>query len=193
MKLILVAIIAYLIGNISFSLLIGKLFFKKDVRNYGSGNAGTTNMIRAFGAKIGIITFIGDMLKGVLAAYIGKVIAGVDGCYLAGIMVIVGHNWPVFMKFKGGKGVATTIGVMMYVLPLQTFICFIIGVSIAFFTRLVSLGSLIGVGISPIAILLTVRPFNLKLTVFTLIYTAMCLFKHRGNIARLIKREERKL
>ena len=193
MNLILAAVIAYLIGNISFSLLIGKIFFKKDVRDYGSGNAGTTNMIRAFGAKIGVITFVGDMLKGVLAAYIGKLIGGIEGCYLAGLMVIIGHNWPVFLKFKGGKGVATTIGVMLYVLPLQTFICFIIGFSIAFFTRLVSLGSLIGVGISPIAILLTVRPFDIKLFMFSLIYTGMCLFKHRGNIIRLIKKEERKL
>lgn len=193
MRFILAAVIAYLIGNISFSLLIGKLFFKKDVRNYGSGNAGTTNMIRAFGAKIGVITFIGDALKGMLAAYIGKKIGGIDGCYIAGIMVIIGHNWPVFLKFKGGKGVATTIGVMLYVLPIPTFICFVIGVSIAFFTRIVSLGSLIGVGISPIAILLVVRPFDVKLFVFSLIYTAMCLFKHRGNIVRLIKKEERKL
>ncbi len=193
MKLILAAIIAYLIGNISFSLLIGKLFFKKDVRNYGSGNAGTTNMIRAFGAKIGVITFIGDALKGMLAAYIGKLLGGMDGCYIAGIMVIVGHNWPVFMKFKGGKGVATTVGVMLYVLPIPTFICFVIGVSIAFFTRIVSIGSLIGVGLSPIAILLFVRPFDVKLLIFSAIYTAMCLFKHRGNIVRLIHKEERKL
>lgn len=193
MKLILAAIIAYLIGNISFSLLIGKLFFKKDVRNYGSGNAGTTNMIRAFGAKIGVITFIGDALKGMLAAYIGKLLGGMDGCYIAGIMVIVGHNWPVFMKFKGGKGVATTVGVMLYVLPIPTFICFVIGVSIAFFTRIISIGSLIGVCLSPIAILLFVRPFDVKLLIFSAIYTAMCLFKHRGNIVRLIRKEERKL
>jgi len=193
MKLLLAAIIAYLIGNISFSLLIGKLFFKKDVRNYGSGNAGTTNMIRAFGAKIGVITFIGDALKGMLAAYIGKLLGGMDGCYIAGLMVIVGHNWPVFMKFKGGKGVATTVGVMLYVLPIPSFICFVIGVSIAFFTRIVSIGSLIGVGLSPIAILLFVRPFDVKLLIFSAIYTAMCLFKHRGNIVRLIRKEERKL
>lgn len=193
MKLIIAAVIAYLIGNISFSLIIGKLVFKKDVRNYGSGNAGTTNMIRAFGAKIGVITFIGDALKGMFAAYLGKLLGGMDGCYIAGIMVIIGHNWPVFLRFKGGKGVATTIGVMLYVLPIPTLICFIIGVSIAFFTRIVSLGSLIGVSLSPIAILLVVRPFDVKLIVFSLIYTAMCLFKHRGNIVRLIKKEERKL
>ena len=193
MKFVLAAVIAYLIGNISFSLILGKLLYKKDIRNYGSGNAGTTNMIRAFGAKIGVITFIGDALKGMLAAYLGKLIGGMDGCYIAGIMVIIGHNWPVFLKFKGGKGVATTIGVMLYVLPFYTLICFIIGVSIAFITRIVSLGSLIGVGLSPIVILLVVRPFDKKLIIFSLIYTAMCLFKHRGNIVRLIKKEERKL
>ncbi|WP_242631637.1 glycerol-3-phosphate 1-O-acyltransferase PlsY [Sedimentibacter sp. zth1] len=193
MKLFLVSLLAYLLGNISFSLIIGKIFFKKDVRDYGSGNAGATNAIRAFGAKFGILTFIGDMLKGVCAALIGKSVAGVDGLYIASIMVIVGHNWPVFMKFKGGKGVATTIGTMFVALPFITLICFIIGISIAYFTRIVSLGSLIGVILTPLAVLLFVRPFDVKLFLFVITYTLMCLFKHRGNIKRLIKKEERKL
>lgn len=193
MKLILAAIIAYLIGNISFSLLISKVFYKKDVRSYGSGNAGATNMIRAFGFKIGVITFIGDLLKGMLAVHIGNLLGGTDGCYIAGISVIVGHNWPAFMKFKGGKGVATTIGVLFYILPLITLICFIIGISIAFIGRIVSIGSLIGILLSSIVVILTTRPFDIKLTLFALAYTGMCLFKHRENIKRLIKGEERKL
>lgn len=192
MKFIFIAILAYLIGTISFSVIISKVFFKDDVRRHGSGNAGSTNMIRAYGLKIGVITFIFDMLKGVLAAFLGKLIAGMEGAYIAGIMVIVGHNWPVFMQFKGGKGVATTIGVLLSLHPIVTLICFIIGVSIAFAGRIVSIGSLIGVTLS--AIVLISRHFdNVKLVIFCLIYAGMCLFKHRENIKRLMKGEEKKL
>jgi len=192
MKLILVAIIAYLIGNISFALLISKIFFKDDVRRHGSGNAGSTNMIRAFGFKIGVITFIGDVLKGMLAAYIGRLLAGTDGSYVAGILVIVGHNWPVFMKFKGGKGVATTIGMLFVVLPWITLVCAIIGISIAFMGRIVSIGSLIGVTLSAIVVI-SRHYYDVKLVIFALIYAGMCLFTHRENIKRLIKGEEKKL
>ncbi len=192
MKLILVAVVAYLIGNISFALLISKIFFKDDVRRHGSGNAGSTNMIRAFGFKIGVITFIGDVLKGMLAAYLGRLIAGTDGSYIAGILVIVGHNWPVFMKFKGGKGVATTIGMLFVVLPWITLICFIIGISIAFAGRIVSIGSLIGVTLSAI-VAISRHYYDIKLVIFALIYVGMCLFTHRENIKRLVKGEEKKL
>lgn len=192
MKIIFIAILAYLIGTISFSVLISKLIFKDDVRRHGSGNAGSTNMIRAYGFKIGVITFIFDMLKGILAAFLGKLIAGTDGAYIAGILVIVGHNWPVFMSFKGGKGVATTIGVLFLLYPWVTLICFIIGISIAFAGRIVSIGSLIGVTLS--AIVLISRHYDdVKLVLFALIYAGMCLFKHRENIKRLLRGEERKL
>lgn len=192
MKLIFVAVIAYLLGTISFSLLISKIFFKDDVRRHGSGNAGSTNMIRAFGFKIGVITFVGDVLKGMLAALLGKLIAGTDGAYIAGILVIVGHNWPVFMKFKGGKGVATTIGMLFIVLPWITLICSIIGISIAFAGRIVSIGSLIGVVLSAIVVI-SRHYYDVKLVIFTLVYAGMCLFTHRENIKRLIKGEEKKL
>lgn len=192
MKFLLIAVIAYLIGNISFSLIISKVFFKDDVRKHGSGNAGSTNMIRAFGFKIGVITFIGDLLKGMLAAYIGKLIAGVDGAYVAGILVVAGHNWPAFMNFKGGKGVATTIGMLFVIIPWITLICFIIGLTIAFAGRIVSIGSLIGVVLS--AIVAISRHYDEpKLVLFALIYAGMCLFTHRQNIKRLLRGEEKKL
>lgn len=193
MTLFLIGLAAYLIGNISFSLILSKLVYKKDVRKYGSGNAGTTNMIRAFGFKIGILTFIGDALKGMLAAFMGYKFGGTNGLYIAGIMVIVGHNWPVFLKFKGGKGVATTIGVMLYVLFWPTLVCLIIGIGLAFVTRIVSIGSLIGICLSSLYVLIFYKPFDITLLMFTLVYTAMCLFKHRANIERLIKGEEKKL
>lgn len=193
MKYLLIALISYLIGNISFSILIGKLFFKKDVRDYGSGNAGATNAIRAFGAKFGVLTFLGDMLKGALAAYIGNRFGNEIGGYIAGISVIVGHNWPVFLGFKGGKGVSTTIGVVLVIMPIVSIICFVIGITIAVITRMVSLGSIIGMTLGPIVVLLTVKPFNVNLFIFTLIVCSMCIFKHRNNIKRLLAGQENKL
>ena len=98
MKFILIAIISYFIGNISFAYILGKLFEKKDVREYGSGNAGATNALRVFGKKIGAMVLIGDALKGVVAVLIGRHLAGQDGAYVAGALVIIGHNWPVLLK-----------------------------------------------------------------------------------------------
>jgi glycerol-3-phosphate acyltransferase PlsY len=193
MKYFIIALIGYILGNISFAYLLGKLIMKKDVRNYGSGNAGTTNAIRAFGKKIGILVFIGDVLKGVVAVILGRLIAGQAGAYLGGAFAIVGHNWPVLLGFKGGKGVATTVGVMLFINPFLTFICFIIGLAIAALTRLVSLGSIIGMALAPLAAIIFVRPFDFKLLLFCLFISSMSIFRHKENIKRLIKGNENKL
>lgn len=193
MKYIFIAILSYFIGNISFSYILGKLLTKKDVRDFGSGNAGTTNAIRAFGKKIGIMVFIGDVLKGIIAVLIGQSILGDLGGYVAGIFVVVGHNWPALLKFKGGKGVATTIGVMIIINPFVTFICFIIGISLAIFTRIVSLGSIVGMSLAPLVIIIFVRPFNFSLLIFGLIIASMSIYRHKENIKRLLRGKENKL
>ncbi|HBH12164.1 MAG TPA: acyl-phosphate glycerol 3-phosphate acyltransferase [Clostridiales bacterium] len=192
MRLIIVAIIGYMIGNISNAYLIGRIFLKKDVRNYGSGNAGATNAIRAFGAKVGIAVFLLDFLKGAIAVYIGNRMNPELGGYVAGISVIAGHNWPVTLKFKGGKGIATSIGVMLMINPLIALICFSVGLTIVIITRTVSIGSLIGVAIAPI-IILFFKPIDYSLLLFTLILSSMAVFRHKANIVRLIKRQENKL
>lgn len=193
MNYFIIAIISYFLGNLSFAYILGKLLVRKDVREYGSGNSGATNAIRAFGKKIGVMVFIGDVLKGVIAVYIGNNIGGEIGCYLAGICVIIGHNWPVLLKFKGGKGVATTIGVVLIINPLVTFICFVIGILIAIFTRIVSIGSIIGMSLAPIVILLFVRPFNVQLFIFGLVIASMSIYRHKENIKRLLQGKENKL
>jgi glycerol-3-phosphate acyltransferase PlsY len=162
------------------------------VRNYGSGNAGATNALRAFGAKIGIFVFVLDVLKGILAVYIGRKLNVDLGQYFAGIFAIIGHNWPIMLKFKGGKGIATSIGVMLMINPLVSAICFGIGFSIAFFTRIVSLGSLIGVAIAPIVVILY-KPFNNYLMFFTMILSVMAIYRHKDNIKRLLQGKENKL
>jgi len=193
MNYIIVVIISYLLGNLSFAYILGKFLMKKDVRDYGSGNSGTTNAIRAFGAKIGVLVFIGDVLKGIVAVIIGKILCGDIGGYLAGAFVIIGHNWPALLNFKGGKGVATTIGVMLIINPFVTFICFVIGLAIAVFTRMVSLGSIIGLSLAPIVILVFVRPFNVQLFIFCLFVSSMSVYRHKENIKRLLKGKENKL
>lgn len=187
-----IAIIAYLLGNISFAYILGKIFTKKDVRDYGSGNAGATNAIRAFGKKIGAMVFIGDVLKGVIAVLIGRSL-GETGVYLAGAMVIIGHNWPVFLNFKGGKGVATTIGVMIIASPFVTMICFVLGLVVIIATRTVSLGSIIGMAMAPLAAGIFVRPFNVSLFIFCLFIGTMAIYRHKENIKRILNGKENKL
>lgn len=192
MEYILLAIIAYFIGNISFAYILGKIITNKDVRDYGSGNAGTTNAIRAFGKKIGALVFIGDVLKGVVAVILGKYFAGQTGAYIAGASAIIGHNWPVLLNFRGGKGVATTIGVMVFVNIYLTLICVVFGVVIILFTRTVSLGSILGMASAPIVAIIFIRPFDFELLLFCLFVASMSIFRHKDNIKRLMKGNENK-
>lgn len=193
MKYIIIILIAYLIGNFSSAYFIGKIFLKKDVRNYGSGNAGATNAIRAFGYKIGILVFLGDLLKGVLAAYISHKIDPVYGQYIGGISLLVGHDWPAVLKFKGGKGIASSIGVMLFINPYLALMCFVIGITIAILTKIVSIGSLIGVSLAPILAIIFFRPLEDAFLIFTITLSLLAIFRHKENIVRLIKGEEKKL
>lgn len=193
MKYFIIALISYFLGNISFAYILGKLFAKKDVRNYGSGSAGATNALRTFGKKIGIMVFIGDVLKGVIAVIIGRSIGDQTGAYIAGAFAIIGHNWPVLLGFKGGKGVATTIGVMIFVNSFLTSICVILGVIIIIFTRTVSLGSIFGMALAPIVAIIFVRPFDLGLFIFCVFIASMSIYRHKSNIKRLLEGKENKL
>jgi glycerol-3-phosphate acyltransferase PlsY len=187
MKYILLTIISYFIGNISFAYILGKIFAKKDVREYGSGNAGATNAFRTFGKKVGALVFLGDVLKGVAAVLLGRYLGGQTGAYIAGAFVIIGHNWPVLLSFKGGKGVATTIGVMLFVNAKLTLICVIIGVVIIVITRTVSLGSISGMGLAPFVALIFIRPLTIDFFLFTVFLAGMSIYRHKDNIKRLVK------
>ena len=192
MKYILLTIISYFIGNISFAYILGKIFAKKDVREYGSGNAGATNAFRTFGKKVGALVFLGDVLKGVAAVLLGRYLGGQTGAYIAGAFVIIGHNWPVLISFKGGKGVATTIGVMLFVNAKLTLICVIIGVVIIVITRTVSLGSISGMGLAPFVALIFIRPLTIDFFLFTVFLAGMSIYRHKDNIKRLVKGNENK-
>ncbi len=197
MKIFLVILVSYLLGNFQTSYLIGKIFMKSDIREFGSGNAGTTNALRVYGIKAAVTTLILDAAKGLIAVVIGSYVLGEIGIYLSGVSVILGHDWPIFFKFKGGKGIATTIGLALIISPLAAVISIIIGVSIIAITRYVSLGTTIAIGLWPLVSYVLMKTdlygLNYNFIIFACVLAVISIFKHRSNIKRLIKGEESKL
>lgn len=193
---LIIIIIAYLLGNVSTSYIVAKRMTGVDIRTQGSGNAGSTNVLRTLGKKAGALTFIGDLLKGVIAVLIAKIIANISGVdnatagYLAVVFVVCGHNWPAFLGFRGGKGVATSLGAMMAVNPIIALSCFAIFLIIVAFTKYVSLGSVLGIAISPIIMMLLQ---NKKGTLVSLFLTISVIYTHRANIKRLLNGTESKI
>ncbi len=193
MKVILTIIVSYLIGNFSPSYFLGRFFMKKDIRKYGSGNAGTTNALRVFGKKIGILTLALDIAKGVFAVLIGYYLMGEEGRYIGAIFVVLGHNWPVLLKFKGGKGVATSVGVLISLNWKLGLIVLALGIIVIVFTKYVSLGSLVGSFFAPLISLILLGTTRSYLFYTTLILAVSSIFKHRSNIKRLLDGSENKL
>jgi glycerol-3-phosphate acyltransferase PlsY len=193
LKVLLVAGISYLIGSFSSAYVLGQMFKKVDIRGYGSGNAGATNALRVFGKKIGGLAFILDVLKGVLAVYIGGNILGYNGELIGGLFAVVGHNWPVFLKFKGGKGIATSFGVLLSIHWPIAIISLIFFLLVVIITRYVSLGSILSAILVPILGLVTNKPFNWNFVIVTFILAMLAIYRHRSNIERLIHGKEYKI
>ena len=192
LKYSIIGIIAYLIGSVSFSYIFTKKIKKKDIRDTGSGNAGTTNVLRSYGWKMGLLTLVCDLLKGVGAAFLGLVIAGEMGLYVASVLVIVGHNWSVYLKFKGGKGIAATTGVLLVIMPIPTVIIFGVCVLIVYLSKIMSVGSIIGLIASAVASFI-VQPGNLAMHITVVLIAAFGIISHRENIKRLAHNQENKL
>ena len=201
---IIVAIIAYLLGSISFSVIFSEKLAGFDVREKGSGNAGTTNVLRTVGKKAAILTLVCDCLKGVIAvliAYVaGAIIKGLDRSLLlqlAGIFVVLGHTFPVFFKFKGGKGVATSLGVLLIINWQIGLICLVFALLLMALTRMVSLGSISAAILYPV-LTLFIKVHYLpgaegSYFVFAVILAVMVVFNHRDNVKRLLEGKENKL
>lgn len=186
-------VVGYLLGCFQTSFIIGKTKKHIDIREHGSGNAGTTNAIRVFGWKFGLMTFIGDFLKAVLAVIVMRMLfADPVAGLIAGLGVIIGHNWPVFLKFKGGKGIASTIGMLMAVEWRMGLIAILIMVLVIGITKLVSLGSLVMAVSIPIGLFMFSEGQMIYLVV-GLLLMAFAFFRHRQNIDRLLKGTENKL
>ena len=187
-KWVIVAVAAYLLGCFQTGVVISRAK-NVDIRQHGSKSTGTTNMFRVLGAKASALTFAGDFLKGVLACLIGKLLLGNAGASVAGILVVIGHMLPVTSGFKGGKGVATSIGTSILLNPLLGLSLFGAGLVGVAFTRIVSIFSIFGL----IAFGL-INPFFCKGDVFEIVYSlALALlvtWAHRSNIKRLLNGTE---
>ncbi|MBC8585741.1 glycerol-3-phosphate 1-O-acyltransferase PlsY [Youxingia wuxianensis] len=190
----LVAIISYLIGSVSFAVIISRTFEKEDIRNFGSGNAGMTNILRNYGKKLAVLTAVGDFGKALVAVALGRLLyqmAGItqsDGGYIAGLCVILGHLYPVFFKFKGGKGVLTSLGVILILNPWVFLMLVVLLLPFVLIVKIVSLTVLIGYILFPIFTYFVSRAQGAPVVsnvIFALMISAMGAYAHRENIQRL--------
>ena len=190
-KLLGIFILAYALGNFSPAYLCGRLFGHFDIRERGSGNAGTTNIVRELGWRYGVLVFVLDALKGAAAVALGKWLAGNPGIAAAGFGVVIGHDFPVLLNFRGGKGVATTMGIMLSLFPAPTLIALVLLILVITLTRLVSLGSLIFVTSMAVFALVSDQPAALR--IMTVGIAILAILRHRSNIKRLLSGTENKL
>lgn len=183
----------YILGNCQNAYIIGKLFKGIDVREHGSGNAGATNAVRVMGWKLGALAFVGDLLKAILAVVIARAYfdSSLAGMY-AGAAVVIGHNWPVVLGFRGGKGIASTLGLILAYDPIIGFSIWAIVAVVILATKYVSLGSILLVALMPVGIVL-LYPGHYQELVISIVLALIAVYRHKANIGRLIRGEENKI
>ena len=189
---IIIAVLAYLLGSISFGMIVAKLAGGPNLREVGSKNTGATNVLRVMGLKIGLIVFVLDILKALIACIIGRVWLGLNGAMLAGLAVVIGHNWPCFFQFKGGKGVASTLAVMLLTFPIPAIICYVVAIVLIATTKYVSLGSITLAALFAILVIAT-NWTNWLVILWVLIIAGLLIWRHHANIGRLLHGTENKL
>ena len=184
-------IAAYFLGNVSPAILVSRALGGKegDIRKQGSGNPGTTNMLRVYGKKAAAVTLLIDVLKGVAAVLIGRAAGGEPLAYLCGFLVEIGHMYPVCWGFKGGKGIATGLGVLLAISPLYGLLELAAAVVFFVTTKMVSVGSLV----AAVAMPLLALHFAPGFFWYAVVLAAIVIYKHRSNIKRLINHEESKI
>ena len=201
---IIVTLVAYLLGSISFSVIISKKMAGFDVREKGSGNAGTTNMLRSVGKKAAVITLVCDILKGVvsivIAIIVGNIAKNLDRellLQIAGIAVVLGHTFPIFFGFKGGKGVATSLGVLLMTNWQIGLICLVFALVLMALSKMVSLGSVGAAILFPVLVLFIHTNFTVSegssYLIYSIILAVIVAFNHRSNIKRILNGTENKL
>jgi len=194
-KIILSAVLGYLLGCIPTGVLVARIYGVRDIRTLGSGNSGTTNVLRNLGWLPSVLTLVGDCLKGYAACLIGRQLGGDAGMLAGGLCAILGHDFPVFMGFKGGKGIATSLGLIIAINPWLALALLAVQIVAVALTRYMSVASLITTVAFPILVCFTERSrenFPLFLGA-ACIASVLSLFGHRGNIQRLIRGEENRL
>ena len=193
MKLLLTLVVGYLLGSISTGVILSRAFGHKDIRSQGSGNSGTTNMLRVMGKKFALLTFAGDLLKGIIAVLIGKALLGTQAGEIVGAFgAILGHNFPLYFGFKGGKGIATSFGCLLIVFPLQTLCAFGVFLLLVATTRYVSAGSLGAAVTLPFFIMFT-TPCDPVIWCSVIAICLLAIWRHYPNIKRLMNHTESKL
>jgi len=195
-----VAAIAYLIGSINFSIIVSKKMAGFDLREKGSKNAGTTNTLRTVGKRAAAIVLLCDILKGVIAVFIAKLISSnvntAISCQIAAFCVVLGHTFPIFFELKGGKGVATSIGVLLVLNWKIGLICLMYGIIMILLTRMVSLGSITAAILFPVLTIFIRENYiaiGFGYTIFGIIMAIFILYNHRTNIKRLSEGTENRI
>ncbi|MBR6186742.1 MAG: glycerol-3-phosphate 1-O-acyltransferase PlsY [Clostridia bacterium] len=189
-KYLLIALIAYLLGSISTGILVSRNS-GHNLREEGSHNTGASNALRVLGLKGGAMVFLGDFLKALIAVLIGKWIGGLNGGMIAGLCVVLGHNWPVFFGFKGGKGIACSAAVLTTLFPLQGWIAAALCLLVIYIWRYISVGSLTMLASFALLIMFT-QPFW-PTAVWALALLALGVYRHRSNLERLKNGTENKI
>ena len=204
--LICCAIVGYFAGSLNFAIIISKLKYHEDIRDYGSGNAGMTNMIRTYGTLPGIMTLLGDILKAVFSVLLAKYFFGEAGASIAALFCMLGHAFPCWYHFKGGKGVAVTAASILCIEPIVFPCVLVIFVAIVLFTRYISLGSIMGALMYPLILRafyphthlgfieeFECYPPSYAVVMLTaVVMTLLLLFLHRENMRRLLNHQENK-
>jgi glycerol-3-phosphate acyltransferase PlsY len=193
---VLCAVFAYLIGSLNFGCIISIYKFKDDVRKHGSGNAGATNIFRTYGKGAALCTYLGDGLKAAVAVVIGHLLGGVTGGYIAGLFTVIGHMWPVFFGFKGGKGVATASVMILCLNPIVFLVMAVIFIIIVWSTKYISLGSIVALMLYPLLLFKLQNPELMggggQYVIIAFIVAILVVFKHRSNIKRIMAGNENK-
>lgn len=188
-------VIAYLLGSLNFAIIISGKQYRQDIRTFGSQNAGTTNMMRTYGTKAAALTLLGDAVKAIVACLIGYALLGQFGAYITGLFAIIGHMFPIFFHFKGGKGVATSAAVILMCNPIVFVVLLVIFVIIVAFTKYLSLGSIMSMLLYPVILDRVNKMFSgapSPYVIFAFLMTVLVVVKHWKNIQRLLQGKENK-
>jgi glycerol-3-phosphate acyltransferase PlsY len=191
-----VALLSYLLGSIPVGYLLLRARSGVDVRDYGSGRTGMSNVLRTGGGKLAAVTLTMDIAKGALAVVLARYLTGANGAEVAaGLLVLVGHNWPIFLQFKGGRGILTALGGLSVMAPVPAVIATITFLVITFLSRYISLGSIIGVlfGCFSLLALVLVGVYSSAYALYALVGTVIIIWQHRDNIRRIYQGNERRL
>ncbi len=186
--------VSYILGSVNTAVILSKALYREDIRTKGSGNAGMTNMMRTYGKGPAALTLLGDMLKALLGMIAGTLILGINGAYLAGLFCVIGHVFPIFCRFKGGKGVASSAMVVLYIDWRVFLLMLVMFVLIVWGTKFLSLGSIICMALTPLILFkFDIYPADRPIRLFlSMAMAALVIFMHRSNISRLMDGTESK-